>query len=68
MGIVYYSSKTTVLANLLFSRTKINHPPSSSGCCGKVRIWLEGVNKSYMEDVEIIDKSDGSYTATIIPQ
>ena len=27
MGIVYYSSKTTVLADLLFSKT---HPPSSS--------------------------------------
>ena len=30
MGIVYYSSKTTVLADLLFSKTKVNHPPSSS--------------------------------------
>ena len=30
MGIVYYSSKTTVLADLLFSKTKVNHPSSSS--------------------------------------
>ena len=30
MGIVYYSSKTTVLADLLFSKTKVNCPPSSS--------------------------------------
>ena len=34
MGIVYYSSKTTVLADLLFSKTKVNHPPSSSVCAG----------------------------------
>ena len=30
MDIVYYNTKTTVLADLLFSRTKVNHPPSGS--------------------------------------
>ena len=37
-------------------------------CCSKVRIWLEGVNNPYMEDVQIRDNSDGSHTATITPQ
>ena len=50
------------------SFTVITKDDCGEYCCSKVRIWLEGVNKPYMEDVEIIDNSDGSYTATIIPQ